>query len=122
VEFRAVAGSGNEPWYRPYYDAAARLGIIQAGVQPDPDAAVTREVLARLTIHALGYYKVAQLSDIYALNFQDADEIPDYLRGHVALAAGLGLIEPVDGKFMPKAVVTRGEAAMSLVKMLNSGK
>lgn len=122
AEFRAAAGTGGDPWYRPYYNAAARIGIIQAGELPDPDTAVTREVLAQLTIHAMGYYKVARLSEIYALNFQDADEIPDYLRGHVALAAGLGLIEPVDGKFLPKAVVTRGEAAMSLVKMLNSGK
>ena len=35
-------------------------------------------------------------------------------------AVGLGLIESVDGKFEPKAVVTRGEAAGTLVKLLNS--
>lgn len=121
MEFRAGTGK-KEPWYRPYYDVAARMGIIQAGEQPDPDAAVTREILARFTIHAMGYYNVARLSDIYVLNFQDAGEIAGYLRGHAALSVGLGLIEPVEGKFNPKAVVTRAEAATTLVKLLNSGK
>lgn len=40
------------------------MGIIQTGERPDPDAAVTREILARLSINAMGYYKVARLSDI----------------------------------------------------------
>jgi hypothetical protein len=39
-----------------------------------------------------------------------------------ALADGFGLIEPVDGKFLPKAVVSRAEAATTLVKFLKTGK
>jgi hypothetical protein len=120
LEFRTAAAVGKEPWYQKYYETAVRLGIIQAGENPDPDLPVTREVLARLTIHAMGFYKVASLSDIYVLNFQDAGDITGYLRGHAALAVGLGLIEPVDGKFEPKAVVTRGEAAETLVRLLKS--
>ena len=112
--------AGQEPWYQQYYKMAARLGIIQAGENPDPDLPVTREVLARLTIHAMNLYKAAVLSDIYKLDFKDAGDITDYLRGHVALAAGFGLIEPVDGQLKPKATVTRGEAAQSLVKILQS--
>jgi hypothetical protein len=112
--------TGKEPWYQQYYDMAARLGIIQAGENPDPDLPVTREVMARLTIHTMDLYKVARLSDIYVLNFNDAGDITENLRGHVALAVGLGLIEPVDGDFGPKAVVTRGEAAETLVRILKS--
>lgn len=112
--------AGQEPWYQQYYKMAARLGIIQAGENPDPDLPVTREVLARLTIHAMNLYKAAVLSDIYKLDFKDAGDITDYLRGHVALAAGFGLIEPVDGQLKPKATVTRGEAAQSLVKILQN--
>jgi len=119
LEFRTAA-AGKDPWYQQYYETAVRLGIIQAGENPDPDLPVTREVLARLTIHAMGFYQVARLSDIYKLDFQDAGDITDHLRGHAALAVGLGLIEPVDGKFGPKAVVTRGEAAETLVKLLKS--
>jgi hypothetical protein len=115
-----AAADGKEPWYQKYYDKAVLLGIIQAGENPDPGLPVTREVLARLTIHTMGLYKVAVLSDIYVLDFSDAAEISGQLRGHAALAAGLGLIEPVDGRFAPKAVVTRGETAQTLVRMLNS--
>ncbi|TEB11664.1 YcdB/YcdC domain-containing protein [Pelotomaculum propionicicum] len=115
-----TTAAAKEPWYQKYYETAARLGIIQVGESPDPDLPVTREVLARLTIHAMGFYKVASLSDLYVLNFQDAGDITDYLRGHAALAVGLGLIEPVDGKFQPKALVTRGEAAETLVRMLKN--
>jgi hypothetical protein len=120
VTVAAAAAGGNEPWYQQYYDKAVLLGIIQAGENPDPDLPVTREVLARLTIHAMGLYKVAVLSDIYVLDFSDAGDIAAHLRGHAALAAGLGLIEPVDGRFAPKAAVTRGEAALTLVRLLNS--
>ncbi|MDD4334306.1 MAG: S-layer homology domain-containing protein [Desulfotomaculaceae bacterium] len=112
--------AGQEPWYQQYYKMAARLGIIQAGENPDPDLPVNREILARLTIHTMNLYKVARLGDIYKLDFSDAGAISEHLRGHVALAAGLGLIEPAAGQFKPKAVVTRGEAAQSLVRMLQS--
>ena len=120
MEPRPVAAAGKGPWYQRYYDAVVRMGVIQAGERPDPDAPVTRETLARLTINAMGYSKVARLSDIYVLDFQDAAEISGHLRGHAALAAGLGLLGPAEGKFLPKEVVTRGRAAVTLVKMLNS--
>jgi hypothetical protein len=120
VYVTGVVAEEKEPWYQKYYDKAVLLGIIQAGENPEPDLPVTREVLARLTIHAMGLYKVAVLSDIYVLDFRDAGDITAQLRGHAALAAGLGLIEPIDGRFAPKAAVTRGEAAQTLVRMLNS--
>lgn len=122
ISSRVGNEGGEEPWYRPYYDAAVRIGLISAGEKPDPNAPVTREVLARLTIHALDLYNVARLSDIYMLNFRDAGEVTDYLRGHVALSVGLGLIDPVEGKFNPKGLVTRAEAATSVVRLLTNGK
>jgi len=120
-KIRTGSGAGKDPWYISYYDAAARMGIIQAGEQPEPDVAVTREVLARLSINAMGLSKAARLGDIYVLNFQDSAEIAESLRGYAALASRIGLIEPVDGKFLPNAVVSRAEAATSLVKLLKSG-
>ncbi len=112
--------AGQEPWYQQYYKKAVQLGIIQAEENPDPNLPVTREVLARLTVHAMNLYKVAVLGDIYKLDFPDAGDISEHLRGHVALAAGLGLIEPADGQIKPKATVTRGEAAQCLVRMLQN--
>lgn len=118
-EFPAAA-DGEEPWYRQYYEIAVRLGIIQAGEKPAPDQPVAREALARLAVNTMGFYQVARLSDIYLLDFQDAGDITETLRGHAALAVGLGLLEPVEDKFAPKAVVTRGEAAQTLVQLLKS--
>lgn len=109
---------GKEPWYQRYFDEAARMGIIRAGEKPDPDAPVTREALAGLTINTMGLYQAACLKDIYILNFQDAGEISEHLRGHAALSAGMGLIEPVDGKFEPGQVVGRANAAEIIVKLL----
>jgi hypothetical protein len=119
---KPLSAGSKEVWYQPYYEQAAQLGILQKGEQPDPDTPVTRIFMARLSIHAMGLYRVAKLSDIYVLNFQDAAEIPDYLRGHAALSVALGLIEPQEGNFRPQAVVSRGEAATTLVKLLNSWK
>ncbi|NLJ77524.1 MAG: S-layer protein, partial [Peptococcaceae bacterium] len=102
------------------YKMAVRLGIIQAGENLDPDQPVNREILARLTIHTMNLYRVAVLGDIYKLDFPDAGDITEHLRGHMALSVGLGLIEPMAGQLKPKAVVTRGEAAQSLVRMLQS--
>lgn len=121
-EIATRMGTQKEPWYQKYYKIAARTGIIPADEQPDPDAAVTRECLARLTVHAMGLYKVARLSDIYVLDFMDAGEISAHLRGHAAIAVGLGLVEPVDGNFKPQGVVTRAEAAVTVFKMLNSNQ
>lgn len=123
VMLKVVDGSPQKgPWYQPYYNAAARTGIIQTGEQPDPYAPATREILARLAIHSMGLYQAARFGDIYVLNFQDAGEISEHLRGHAALSAALGLIEPVDGKFLPRVPVSRAEAAETLVRLLDAGK
>ncbi|MDD4238578.1 MAG: S-layer homology domain-containing protein [Desulfotomaculaceae bacterium] len=119
---RPLSAGSEEAWYQPYYEQAVQLGILQKGEQPDPDAPVTRIFMARLSIHAMDLYRVAKLSDIYVLNFQDAAEIPEYLRGHAALSVGMGLLEPQEGNFRPQTFVSRGEAATTLVKLLNSWK
>jgi hypothetical protein len=119
---RPLLAGSEEVWYQPYYEQAVQLGILQKGEQPDPDAPVTRIFMARLSIHAIGLYRVARLSDIYVMNFQDAADIPDYLRGHAAISVGMGLLEPQEGNFRPQDFVTRGEAAITLLKLLNSWK
>lgn len=124
IEVRNGMADGNEkvPWYRPYYEVAARIGIIKAGETPAPDRPVDRETLARLTVNTLGLNHVARLSGIYALNFQDAGKITGSLKGHVALSVGLELIETATGRFNPEAVVTRAEAATAVLKALSYAK
>ncbi|MDF9408341.1 S-layer homology domain-containing protein [Pelotomaculum isophthalicicum JI] len=95
---------------------------MQPGEKPDPDVPVNRETLARLAIQTMGLNNVARFSDIYVLDFQDAGDVSEHLRGHAALSVALGLIKPVEGKFEPKAVVTRAEAAETIVRLLKNGK
>ena len=111
---------GEEPWYQIYFEKAAQIGIIQTGEKPDPGAPVSRETLARYIIHAMDLYKVARFSDIYVLDFKDAADITGHLRGHTVLSSALGLIEPVEGRFEPKGVVTRAEAAETILRFLRS--
>jgi hypothetical protein len=115
-----VAAGGEEPWYQVYFEKAARIGIIQAGEKPEPEAPVNREILARLMIHSMDLYKVARFSDIYVLDFQDAEDISGHLKGHAVLSAALGLIKTVEGRFEPKGVVTRAEAAETVVRFLKN--
>ena len=103
-----------------YFEKAARIGIIQAGEKPEPEAPVNREILARLMIHSMDLYKVARFSDIYVLDFQDAEDISGHLKGHAVLSAALGLIKTVEGRFEPKGVVTRAEAAETVVRFLKN--
>jgi uncharacterized membrane protein YkoI len=119
---RPLSAVSKDAWYQPYYEQAVQLGILQKGEQPDPNAPVTRIFMSRLSIHAIGLYRVARLSDIYVLNFQDASEIPEYLRGHAAISVAMGIMELQNGNFKPQGFVSRGEAAITLVKLLNSWK
>lgn len=117
---RPSAKAGPEPWYHPYYETATRMGIIPAGMKPEPDALVNRETLAGYAVNTMGLNKVARFGDIYLLNFRDAAQVSSQFRGHVALSAALNLVEPLQGKFNPRGEVTRAEAAVAIVKMLNS--
>jgi len=101
-----------------YYQAARTHGILRRGENPAPGATVTREELARYLIQSAGLSQAAKFGEIYSLEFTDAEEIATDLRGYVALATALGLLEPIEGSFAPQAPVTRGEAAMAVVQLL----
>ena len=101
-----------------YYQAARTHGILRRGENPAPGAIVTREELARYLIQCAGLSQAAKFGEIYSLEFTDAKEITTELRGYVALATVLGLLEPIEGSFAPQMPVTRGEAAMAVVQLL----
>ncbi|SHD78015.1 S-layer homology domain-containing protein [Schnuerera ultunensis] len=52
------------------------------------------------------------------MEFDDADKISTNLRGHIAIAKGLGLISG-EGNFRPKDNLTREEAAVLIYNILN---
>ena len=95
---------------------AKEQGWLKEDLQPgDP---VKREILAKVLIRYIQLNKVAELKDIYQVNFQDAAQInPDAL-GYIALANSSGIVK-VEGQVLaPYDDVSRAEAASALFRAL----
>jgi len=95
---------------------AKEQGWLKEDLQPgDP---VNREILAKVLIRYIQLNKVAELKDIYQVNFEDAAQInPDAL-GYIALASSSGIVK-VEGQVLaPHDNVSRAEAATALFRAL----
>ncbi|CFX44387.1 S-layer homology domain [Syntrophomonas zehnderi OL-4] len=83
------------------------------------DSNVSREQLAQLMVRFLNIDYLTQVQDIYRVSYLDANKMSPQLQAYVALCWGLGIIK-ADGKtFNPQHTITRGEAAVALVKTLS---
>jgi hypothetical protein len=95
---------------------AREQGWVKEDLQPgDP---VNRELLAKVLLRYIQLNKLAELKDIYHVNFQDADQInPDAL-GYIALASSTGILK-VEGQVLaPHEAVSRAEAAVAFFRAL----
>lgn len=84
--------------------------------EKNPDGIVTRQQGVGFFLKALGYKKLAEIEGIFYTDYQDKKDIDPKLAGYVAIARGLKLID-AQGRFSPKAGLTRAEAA----KMVYNG-
>jgi len=107
--------------YENYYEIAIKKGIISSK-EKNPNAYVTRQDAAKWIIRAMGVGFIAELSNLYTLNFKDSKLIPKNYKGYIAIANELKIITPIKGYFMPRQSVTRGEAAKILVNYLKVEK
>ncbi|AEF93385.1 Propeptide PepSY amd peptidase M4 [Desulfotomaculum nigrificans CO-1-SRB] len=103
-------------------NAAINLGIIDSQAARGLDDELTRLQFAKLLINTLDYDGVAKLKDLYQLKIKDANQIPDELKGYVALSLGLGLQTGNQGWFLPNEKIPRGYAAASIVRLLKVQK
>lgn len=118
VEFTDVERSR---WSYSYIASAYKLNLI-AGVGDgkfDPAAPITREdmavILARLAENS-GF----EITD-EEIAFTDKADISDYARTAVAYLSSIGIINGVnDGKFDPKGITTRAQAAVVFDKFLTA--
>ncbi|MEG6520457.1 YcdB/YcdC domain-containing protein [Desulfotomaculum sp. 1211_IL3151] len=115
-------GKDKEEEKKRLLNAAVSLGIIQPDDTKDLAKELTRLELAKLMINTLDYDGVAKLAQIYTLPTRDAQLVPDQLRGYAALSLGLGLQTDNQGNYVPNENVSRGHAAISLVRMLKVQK
>lgn len=115
-------GKEQEEQRKRLINAALSLGIIAADETKDLDKELTRLEMARLMINTLDYDGAARIAGIYTLKTKDANLIPQDMKGYAALSLGLGLQSDHKGFYAPHEKVTRGFAAMSVVRMLKVQK
>ena len=95
---------------------AKEQGWLKEDLQPgDP---VTRELLAKILLRYIRLNKVAELKDIYHLDFEDTAQISSDALGYIALAKSTGILK-VEGQVLaPRDAVSRAEAATSFFRAL----
>ncbi|MCK9479595.1 MAG: S-layer homology domain-containing protein [Firmicutes bacterium] len=102
------------------YGYLIREGIMDES-EKNPDGTITRENAVKYVMRYLGYKKFAEIPGIFKTDFADADEISPDLLGYAAIAKGLGVVNGNDGNFMPKDILTKGEAVVIIYNCIKSG-
>jgi hypothetical protein len=74
----------------------------------------------KFLIRALKYDKVADIQGIFNIGFKDKSSISSGLTGYIAIAAGLGIVDPKSAYLDPKAKLTRGQSAIMIYNYLQS--
>ena len=99
------------------YERFINDGILKKE-EKNLESKVTREEAIKYIVRAFGQEPLEDLGDIYKLEYDDIDKISTNLRGHVAIAKGLGIISG-KGNFRPKDNLTREEAAALIYNILD---
>lgn len=100
------------------YDILIGQGIVKES-EKSPEEKITREEVTKYFVRILGYEKIAEIKDIYKLDFKDADSISEELIGYVAIATGLGVVDGDGENFNPKTNLTREQAAVLIYNFLD---
>ncbi len=108
--------SAASPYFSFVETAVDRKLLDRTGGNFDAGAKITRDDLAEMIVRALGYYKLAQNKDIFALNVADSDQVKH--TGQVAIVTGLRIMTTDVGYFHPDSVVTRAQAATAFYRFL----
>lgn len=111
-----VSGS----WYVPYVAKAVNGGIIKGMSETlfGTGMGVTRQDMAVMILRVLKAEEAAGAS-----GFTDDTEISDYAKPAVTALKKLGVVSGTnEGKFNPKAVMTRAEAAVVINNIINLAK
>lgn len=103
----------------PLYQAIERavdMGVIKPNSKSfNVDSPVTREELAAWYIRVLGQEQSAKYSNIYKLDFTDANKVQKEYTGYVAIANSIGLFKIDNNQFNPAQEVTYAELAVSTI-------
>lgn len=95
---------------------AVEGGLVSPGGNFHPDKYIDRETAAVWAVKALNYGKLAELPITIELPVRDAKKIAQEARNYVALALGLGLLQPQGDQFKPQEPLNWGEMAELVVR------
>jgi hypothetical protein len=112
-----VPAAKSESQYDNYYSEAIRRKIINEN-EKNPDAVMTNQDIARMTVRALNYGVLAEKGNMFSANFKDASKIAPAYKGYMVIAAELGILPVVDSNINPTKTLTRGDAAQIIVNYL----
>ncbi|MBB3112499.1 hypothetical protein FHS18_004600 [Paenibacillus phyllosphaerae] len=106
------------------YAAAVQLFVSRGwldaspGQALEPEQRLTRAKLAELLTGMVNYKKLSSFmnTDVTVSGLKDASAIAD--KGAAAIVLRLGLLSPIDGKFMPEAPVTKAQAATVMMRLV----
>ncbi|MBO8171223.1 MAG: S-layer homology domain-containing protein [Bacillaceae bacterium] len=106
------------PYYNAINAALEYYWIDEDQKRFEPEKQITREELAVSLTHMLGYDKLAGYLDARGdlLTFEDADQIE--AKGAVLIAQELGLLNGSGGLFRPDGHVTRAQAAVVMMRLV----
>ncbi|MFD0714873.1 S-layer homology domain-containing protein [Paenibacillus sp. GCM10027626] len=115
ADFKDVSADSG---YFVYVQNALQQNLIDVGDGTfNPEAKVDRGEMAELIVRALGYNPLAEHSELFKIDFKDADKTKQ--KGQAAIVVGLGIMSLKDGKFSPERDVTRAEAATAFFRYLS---
>lgn len=88
---------------------------------------ITRGEMAKLIVRAYNNFEKNRLSSEDCQKFiskiKDYDQIPDFIKPHVLIAYGSGIISGYDdGRFGPNDYATRAQAAAFIIRYLDPGE
>ena len=99
------------------YSHLVNMGIIKED-EIAAENIITKEEAIKYIIRAAGYSKIADLNNIYKDIFKDTKDIDPKLKGYVAIAHGLKIVEGSNGYLRPKAELNREDGANMIFNYL----
>jgi hypothetical protein len=111
-----IINSDNEKFEPDSYivpDEFARwIPSVRSGSGKFDTDTITREKAIKELVARAGYAEIAELKGIFDLSyFSDSDKIDENLKGYIAIAKGMGLLDTFGAKLSPTLKLTKGEAA-----------
>jgi spore germination protein YaaH len=107
--------ANNTKWYYPYIETAFTNGVIPKNSDKfRPEEPITREEMAIMIVHTLGYDELAKELTYLGNPFNDVENNT----GYITIARDFGIVNGVGNNlFKPYNTATREEAAAMMIRM-----